>query len=126
MNAGQRLKARRVELGMTVAQLARAAGIAASTLYDLERGDSQSSRQMHRLCSSLGLNPDWVETGHGSRLIGEEPEENSLEITYRGARITPEAARLAAQIERLDDVIRAHIEGMVESLLAASDKKDKD
>lgn len=126
MNAGQRLKARRVELGMTVAQLARSAGIAASTLYDLERGDSQSSRQMHRLCSSLGLNPDWVETGSGPRLLGEEPEENTLEITYRGARITPEAARLAAQIERLDDVVRAHIEGMVESLLAASDKKDKD
>lgn len=125
MNAGQRLKARRVELNMTVAQLARTAGIAASTLYDLERGDSHSSRQMHRLCSSLGLNPDWVETGLGPRLVNEEPAENTLEITYRGARITPEAARLAAQIERLDDVVRAHIEGMVESLLAASDKTDK-
>jgi transcriptional regulator with XRE-family HTH domain len=125
MNPGHRLKERRVELGMSVAQLARSAGIAASTLYDLERGVSRSSRQMHRLCSSLGLNPDWVETGAGPRLVGEEPAENTLEITYRGARITPEAARLAAQIERLDDVVRAHIEGMINSLIAASDEKKK-
>jgi transcriptional regulator with XRE-family HTH domain len=125
MSPGHRLKERRVELGMSVAQLARSAGIAASTLYDLERGNSQSSRQMHRLCSSLGLNPNWVEAGAGPRLVSEEPAENTLEITYRGARITPEAARLAAQIERLDDVVRAHIEGMISSLVDAADDKKK-
>jgi len=122
MSTGERLKARRVELGVTVAQLARTAGIAASTLYDLERGVSRSSRQMHRLCSALGLNPDWVETGNGARLANEKPRSNSLEIVYGGERITPESARLAAKIERLDASVREHIEAMVESLVQAAAK----
>jgi transcriptional regulator with XRE-family HTH domain len=123
MNAGTRLKERRVELGMTVAELARSAGIAASTLYDLERGVSRSSRQMHRLCSALALNPDWVETGAGPRLANEKPRQNGLEIVYAGERITAESARLAAQIERLDESVRRHVEAVIASLVDASPKK---
>jgi transcriptional regulator with XRE-family HTH domain len=123
MNAGTRLKERRVELGMTVAELARSAGIAASTLYDLERGVSRSSRQMHRLCSALALNPDWVEAGVGPRLANEKPRQNGLEIVYGGERITAESARLAAQIERLDESVRRHVEAVIASLVDGSPKK---
>lgn len=125
MNPGQRLRERRVELNMTVAELARAAGMKPSTLYDLERGSSRSSRRLHVLCSQLGLNPQWVETGAGARLTTEKPREKGLEIVYAGERITPETARLAAQIERLDEVVRRHVADLIASLAdkSSSDKR---
>lgn len=125
MNAGQRIKERRKELQMTVAALARAAGIAPSTLYDLERGDAQASTRMHALCQTLGLNPQWVETGAGARLANGKPLQNAVEIVIGGERLTPESARLAAQIERLDEVVRKHVEGMIASLVDASQNQKK-
>lgn len=123
MTPGQRIKERRKELQLSVAALARAAGIAPSTLYDLERGDANASTRMHSICSSLGLNPTWVETGHGARLANSKTLENSVEIVIGGERLTPESARLAAQIERLDEVVRKHVEGMIDSLVEASQNK---
>lgn len=47
MLTGERIKRRRKELGMTAQDLADAAGIARTTLYDLERGDSKSTTKLH-------------------------------------------------------------------------------
>lgn len=124
MNPGERLRARRRELGVSVAELARSAGLKPSTLYDLERGDSRTSRQLYKLCHALGLNISWVETGSGERLARGNPRENGLEIIIGGERITPETARLAAQIERLDEIVRDHVKGMVEKL-AQAEKNEK-
>jgi transcriptional regulator with XRE-family HTH domain len=125
MDAGHRIKERRKELNMTVAELARSAGIKPSTLYDLERGSSQSSRRLHVLCSRLGLNPQWVESGDGARLTTENPREKGLEIVYAGEPITPETVRLAAQIESLDGAVRQHVAGLIKSLAerSSSDKR---
>jgi transcriptional regulator with XRE-family HTH domain len=119
MTAGARLRERRRELGISVAQLAKSAGLRPSTLYDLERGDNRTSKQLHRLCQTLGLNINWVETGLGERLAREIARESALEITLGGERITAESARLAAQIERLDDITRGHVKAMVDKLAQA-------
>ncbi|QRN55823.1 helix-turn-helix domain-containing protein [Dyella caseinilytica] len=73
MTPGDRIKERRIELGMEVAQLAKAAGIAASTLYDLERGDSQSSKKLYAIAEALGVRAAWLDTGKGPRLIPTMP-----------------------------------------------------
>lgn len=125
MTAGGRLRERRRELGISVAQLAKSAGLKPTTLYDLERGDNKTSRQLHKLCEALGLNLQWVETGAGERLSREIRRENSLEITIGGERITAESARLAAQIERLDEITREHVRGMIDKLAQAQQTEKK-
>ena len=119
MNTGERIRDRRQELGMSVIQLAKAAGLKPSTIYDLERGDNSTSRRLHAICQTLGLNMAWAETGAGERLAREIARESGLEISLHGERITAESARLAAQIERLDDITRGHVKAMVDKLAQA-------
>lgn len=75
MSYGPKIKARRLELKKddpvrySIKAVANAVGMAHSTLYDLERGDRQKTHWLLPLCRYLGLNPDWVERGVGSRLV---------------------------------------------------------
>jgi transcriptional regulator with XRE-family HTH domain len=70
MGIGRRLKERRLELRLSVKQVADAAGMAATTLYDLEREEQQSTTRLHALCKVLGLSTEWADSGHGHRLAG--------------------------------------------------------
>jgi transcriptional regulator with XRE-family HTH domain len=116
---GERIKARREELQMTVAALAKAAGIAPTTLYDLERGDQKSTTKLHRIAAVLGLSTDWVETGRGARLL-ETPRVSDARAHYsvHGFMMTPEAARVAAEWEKLDEPMRSQVALIIESLVA--------
>jgi transcriptional regulator with XRE-family HTH domain len=69
MAIGEKIKQRREELRLSIKQLATAAGMGPTTLYDLERGDQQTSTRLHALCKVLGLNPEWVADGRGPRLV---------------------------------------------------------
>lgn len=65
MTTGGRIKEWREKRKLTVAQLAQRVGLAQSTIYDLERGDSKSTTKLHRVAEALGVNPNWLETGKG-------------------------------------------------------------
>jgi transcriptional regulator with XRE-family HTH domain len=98
---GARIKSRREEIGLPVSTLARAVGLAPSTVYDLMRSDSVSTTKLHLFAKVLGLNVDWLETGKGSRLLGDsaQPVEESgppyrLPITAREAEVGREWGRL--------------------------------
>ena len=64
---GGRIRAEREAQGVGRAALARAAGIAVSTLSDLELGLSKSTTALHRIAAHLGLRVEWLETGRGAK-----------------------------------------------------------
>lgn len=128
MTIGSRLKSRRKELKLQVAEVARAVGMAPSTLYDIERGDQASSTKLHLLCAFLGLNPRWVETERGPRLaeaatrISEvrKVAETVGRYTLHGMQITPEEAELGVEWGKLDEPLRGAIRQQV--YLAVADQ----
>ncbi len=73
---GSRIRAEREAQGVSRAELARSAGIAPSTLSDLELGLSKSTTALHKIARRLGLRPEWLETGRGSKDPASDPSES--------------------------------------------------
>lgn len=125
MSIGSRLKGRRKELRLSVAEVADAVGMAHSTLYDIERGDQESSTKLHLLCAFLGLNPKWVETERGPRLA-ERPDvgtthkvaEAAARYTLHGMQITPEETELGIEWGKLEEPLRSAIKQQIYLLVA--------
>lgn len=67
MTIGKRIREAResAQPAMTARELATRVGLAPSTLYDLERGDSQSTTKLHRIAEETGVYASWLETGKG-------------------------------------------------------------
>lgn len=63
---GSRARAEREKQGITRAEMAKSAGIAMSTLSDLELGRSKSTTALHKIAKRLGVRVEWLETGKGS------------------------------------------------------------
>jgi transcriptional regulator with XRE-family HTH domain len=116
---GRRVKVRRVELGLSVKAVADAAGMAATTLYDLERGEQQSTTRLHALCRVLGLNPEWADSGRGARLAGSptaavvEPNQGSEDMAAIVAR---EVLELALLISTVAEPFRSQIVALARTL----------
>ncbi len=66
---GDRVRERREELGMSQEGLGKAAGISQSTIAQIERGRNQGTKHILALARALGLTPEWLETGKGTKHI---------------------------------------------------------
>lgn len=64
---GTRIRSEREAQKVSRAELARFAGIAATTLSDLELGLSKSTTALHKIAARLGVRPEWIETGKGPK-----------------------------------------------------------
>ncbi|WP_257000749.1 helix-turn-helix domain-containing protein [Xylella fastidiosa] len=62
MNIGSRIRAEREHQRISRAQLAKFAGVAVSTLSDLELGSSKSTTVLHKFAERLGVSPRWLES----------------------------------------------------------------
>lgn len=68
---GNRLRQRRNDLGISIAEIAVKARITTNHLYRIERGEVMPhERKLFHICNVLGLRADWVRTGDGKRLLG--------------------------------------------------------
>jgi len=72
---GTRIRAEREAQGVSRAELARSAGIASTTLSDLELGSSKSTTALHKIARRLGVRAEWLETGRGSKEPTNEPTD---------------------------------------------------
>lgn len=81
MTVGERIKSAREQHKppIEVKDLARLAGLAPSTIYDLERGDSKGSTKLHRIAEALGVRASWLETGTGPMRPGAGEAEGDLD-----------------------------------------------
>ncbi len=83
--------------------LAKRVGIAPTTLYDLERGDSKSTTKLPQLAHEIGVRALWLETGEGPKY----PVSRSGDATqYLSAR---PPARLAVRESGTDDLLELPI-----------------
>ncbi|WP_416203743.1 XRE family transcriptional regulator [Xanthomonas euvesicatoria] len=64
---GHRIREEREQQAIPRAELARFAGIAQSTLSDLELGRSKNTTGLHKIAERLGVRPTWLETGKGPK-----------------------------------------------------------
>jgi len=64
---GNRIRAEREGQNVSRADLARSAGIATTTLSDLELGLSKSTTALHKIARRLGVRAEWLETGKGTK-----------------------------------------------------------
>jgi transcriptional regulator with XRE-family HTH domain len=132
MGIGRKLKERRVELGLSVKQVADAAGMAATTLYDLEREEQHSTTRLHALCKVLGLNPEWADSGRGPRLVGSPTlapdsvpqDQEQVRAGTDMASVMREALEVAILLSSLSEPIRSNVIGMVRALATA--RRDRD
>ena len=122
---GARIKSRREEINMPVTTLARAVGLAPSTVYDLMRSDSVSSTKLHLIARVLGLNIDWLETGKGPRLAGESRHGGIKEdtVSYQPA-ITPTEAEIGRDWGRLHEPQRSVVAAQIRLLLRAQNREE--
>lgn len=79
---GDRLKSRRLELGLTQLELATKAGVTKSAISNLETNVRSSPRALVRLAQALGTSVEWLSSGTGKREVSftatEEPPSSVL------------------------------------------------
>lgn len=75
MSIGKRVEGRRIELGMSQAQLTKKVGLAQPTISALESGKSVGTNFTARLAAELQVHALWLETGVGARLLSEHAPE---------------------------------------------------
>ncbi|WP_237393521.1 helix-turn-helix transcriptional regulator [Stenotrophomonas sp. LM091] len=64
---GSRIRAEREAQDISRNELAKYAGIAPTTLSNLELGLSKSSSALYKIARRLGVQADWLETGRGTK-----------------------------------------------------------
>lgn len=124
ITVGDRIRTQRKLLRMSVATLARAAGIAASTLYDLERGDSRSSTALPLLAAHLGLSARWLADKTGPRLVNELHGVRENAPVY-GTPISSEEAEVGREWGKLQEPHRSVIYTQIQLLVAAQKRGER-
>jgi len=67
-----RVRARRIELGLSQVQLAKKAGLSQSTVAQIERGRNSRSAHILNLAEALKVHPRWLEGGDGPKDQNDE------------------------------------------------------
>lgn len=73
---GDRIRARRKELGMSQPDLAKAAGLKQPTISNIERGRNRGSAYVVQLAHALKCAAQWLATGKG------KPDQDEVESPY--------------------------------------------
>ena len=111
MTVGERIKsARKAHTPVVgVKQLAEAVGLAVSTLYDLERGEQESTTKLHAVAEYLGVRARWLETGQGPMrpeqgdLLDASFEDKYDRVTVvRGAMLSGGPGKVSWEFEEVD------------------------
>lgn len=121
-SAGPRIKQCRKAAKMSVAELARRSGIAPTTLYDLERGESRSTTKLHRIAAVLQVNVTWLETGKGNPETSGMPTEAT---TLHGIAISEAGAHVGAEWDKLREPLRTQIQQLIETLVAGQKRGER-
>lgn len=100
---GERVRAEREARNWPRAKLAGLAGIAPTSLSDLELGYTQKGTALHKIAEALGVTVEWLETGKGRRSPIEASHaaryddatmDQAVELLYLMADARPEDRRL--------------------------------
>jgi len=99
---GDRVKEWREKRKMTVEHLAQRVGLRPSTIYDLERGDSKSTKKLHVIAAVLRVNVHYLEAGKGSpedMTAPDQPMQSGWPFKFDRARFDNLSAKDRGTIE---------------------------
>jgi SOS-response transcriptional repressor LexA len=86
-NLQERLRARRKELKLTQAQLAKRAGVSQTTIADIERGRNKGSAELATIAHALQTDAYWLTTGkenpHAAQRLSDYNVEPAVEQKLR-------------------------------------------
>lgn len=91
MRIGERIAARRAELGLSQTQLAKAVGLSQATIGKLESGISSGSSHLHRFARALNTTPEYLAGEIDDPSAGALPAPTAEQIAeHLGMRLIPE------------------------------------
>lgn len=118
---GSRIRTERKSRKLTLGELSKACGVSPSMLSDLEHDRSHGSTRLHEIAAALVVNPAWLSTGLGHKAVKTGVGEP--EARYFGYALSPEAAQVAAEYEKLEEPLRSTIRELIETLVAKQIRK---
>lgn len=111
-----RVKARRLELGLTQTVLAERLGVSHSAISQIESGKTRRTHQLLPLSHALSVQPHWLATGEGTMLAAQSIVS---EQACRGCR-DQGFAPLLRKLERLSPAALRQLCATADALLADS------
>ncbi|PKH91412.1 XRE family transcriptional regulator [Pseudoalteromonas sp. 78C3] len=78
MDLGKRVEKRRVQLGMTQAQLGLIAGLAQNSIHNIESGETKRPRKIDTLAQALNCTPEYLLFGIGEIQSDEKNINNNV------------------------------------------------
>lgn len=108
---GNRIKQRRLSLGLTLGEVASKIGVAISTIQRYEAGTISKIKLpvIQAIAGALSVNPAW--------LIGKSEDMEPL-VKTKASPVPPLPASLAFKLARLDETDQAKVEAYTDGLLA--------
>lgn len=89
-NFRERVRKKRLELGLSQAALAKVSGLSQTTISDIERGRNDGSREIVALAGALGVASEWLSTGKGNESnVSRVTMDTVYGITIGGPRALP-------------------------------------
>lgn len=80
MDLGKRVEKKRVQLGMTQAQLGLMAGLAQNSIHNIESGETKRPRKIDALAEALNCTPEYLLFGIGEAQDGEKTINSNVSL----------------------------------------------
>lgn len=103
-----RLKASRLDAGLSQQQVADAIGITQGAYSELERTEGSSSKHLYRIAKVLGVLPEWLEEGYGPRTHGETRSAAAPPIDLDQWRADKRSAPMLQNLPLISAAVAAH------------------
>ncbi|MDN3488749.1 XRE family transcriptional regulator [Pseudoalteromonas sp. APC 3694] len=78
MDLGKRVEKRRIQLGMTQAQLGLIAGLAQNSIHNIESGETKRPRKIDALAEALNCTPEYLLFGIGETQSDQKSANNNV------------------------------------------------
>lgn len=122
MSIGKRIRELREAQHMTRIELAKAMGVAVTTLSDLELGESKSTTALHKAAAKLGTTPEYLETGRHRQDTFTPHKRPSTEAHISDDEIRP----LRIILHSLVTALTANAPGVARQFAAVLSKRAHD
>ncbi len=80
MDLGKRVEKRRIQLGMTQAQLGLIAGLAQNSIHNIESGETKRPRKIDALAEALNCTPEYLLFGIGETQADKKSVNNNVSL----------------------------------------------
>lgn len=122
MSIGKRIRELREAQRISRSELAKAMGIAVSTLSDLELGESKSTTALHKAAAKLGTTPEYLETGRTHQNAHAPHKAASTNALKHDDEIRP----MRIVLHTLITVLTANAPGVARQFAAVLSKRAHD